>query len=87
MTTLPSWGLTHPNRDPPHRHHVLVERIVAEVRIRLCSNWPETRWWLTASYIGARAGFRASRGLETASPKVMAQWRADLEANRVRLEP
>lgn len=81
--------------DPPHKKHVIVtydkpnEHGVV-TRFQLSSNWPGTRWYLTAtmnpdhSYHG---GIRASNGIATGSAKRAVEWERAVREGRVGVAP
>lgn len=92
MITLPKVSLLDPMADPPHRHKVLAERVItnehgARVRIRCITNWPETRWWLTAGYVERDGGvhYRASNGMTTGSSTKAEAWKAALAHGEVKI--
>ena len=85
MITLPPFTFKEPNRDPPHRQHVEAEQIIDGIRFRVASNWPRTRWWLTASNVEGGFFARRSNGLTTGSEKKAAEWTSAVRAGQVRI--
>lgn len=85
---LPSWSFLAPNRDPPHRHHVLARNVVPNehgvpITYEVAANWPKTRWWLSASFTGH--GTRAANGLTTTKREVAEAWARDVQVGDVRV--
>lgn len=85
---LPRFALFARVDDPPHRKHTIAEcEIVNEhgvaLKVTLASNWPRTKWWVSAVY--ADAPSRASATLVTTSAKRAAEWEAAVRAGRVRI--
>lgn len=80
------------NTDPPHRHRILAQADVrgagggGTARVKVVSNWPETRWWLTATWIDSdgKLRWRATTGAATGKAEVAAAWRKAVKAGRIR---
>ena len=85
---LPRFALFARVDDPPHRHHEIAECVITNehgvtMRVALVSNWPRTKWWVSAVY--ANEPVRASNTLTTTSAKRAAEWEAAVRTGRVRI--
>lgn len=79
---LPRHSYGHRQPDPPHRKRVLARFTDGQgVQYEVCTNWPRTAWWASAS----KAGLRMSNALRTTTAKKGTEWIAAVEAGNVRL--
>lgn len=77
---LPAHSLFDKQQDPPHRRRIVTWYGMDNgTRVELSTNWPGTRWFVTAS----KAGYRMSTSIATSSRKTAARWEKAINGGHV----